>query len=187
MHIEHLIVLRLALGVVFMWAAVGKLLHPARFAAGLGAYAALPTPALAALAAILILLELFLGVSHLSGWLLREGIILALATLILFAAVVRWRLSDGRTGPCLCFNVDDDSEQISQRTIARLGLLIAGEILLIANIGSWSGASEPNRVFNPQTSDTFIMMAVWTIILLMLGAWFLRLTDVLELINNKSS
>lgn len=179
MNTEYVSVVRLTIGAVFLWAAAGKLVHPVRFAEGLAAYVTLPSAALNALAAVLISLELALGVSHATGWLLAGGIPLALATLILFAVLVQRRLSQGEAGPCLCFGTTDDSERISQRTIARLGLLIIGDVLLLGYIGPWGGESLTVAVANAETRAFSPMIIVGTTIVLVLGTWSLRFNDVI--------
>lgn len=183
MSAESFNVVRLALGVIFIWAAAGKLVNPIRFADGLADYTTLPTPALYILAATLISLELALGLSHATGQFLDGGIPLALATLIVFAVLVRRRLSQGRPGPCLCFGTTDDSELISSRTIARLGILIAGEVLLLGHIGSWTRENLSVAVASPETGTFSPMIIVWTTIILVLGTWVLRINEVLELFN----
>jgi hypothetical protein len=172
---------QLALGLVFLLSALGKALNPAGFARGVKEFQILPG-SLAYIAGLLLIpLEMFLAVSHLTGWLLGLGVLIGLATIASFVVAVSINLKRGRALPCYCFS-GQGGETLSGRTVARLLLLFAGELLLIADPGLFS-ASEliyPGRVGDLSELGFSLFWAIFTLIA---GMWLLSLPDVIELLN----
>lgn len=122
------IILRLLLGGVFLFAAYTKLRQPwLLFAMSIDSYGILPEWAVLASARVLPWLELALGLLLLSGFFLRYAAIAATAILfIFFAAIVRSYIK-GLAIDCGCFGV---GEALSAKTLLRDGALIASAVAL---------------------------------------------------------
>lgn len=97
------LLVRLAVGVVFVWAAVTKIVDPRRFVQDVNHFQLLPYPMAVAIGLYLPWLELVCGVATIAGWRLRAalGLILAL-TFVFFVALgtAWWRHLDISCG---CF------------------------------------------------------------------------------------
>jgi len=178
---ETRLVLQLAIGLVFLLSACGKLLNPHGFARGVMDYQVLPNSLAYGVGLVLIPVEVLLAVSHLSGWLLAFAVPLALAILASFAAAVAVNLRRRRVLPCYCFG-DHGGETISRRSLIRLLLLVAGELLLLANptLFATSQLVYPHRLAG--FSDLGLVL-FWAIFLLVAGLWFLSIADVMEVLR----
>jgi hypothetical protein len=130
--IEHTcLVLEIAVGLVFLWSAAAKAVHPVEFFDALADYG-LESPVLAVpVGAALIGLEAAVAFTHLSGWLIGWGIALAIGLLIVFILAVSLSLARGVAVACLCFGTRS-GEMASVDTLARLLLLAASEALMAA-------------------------------------------------------
>jgi putative oxidoreductase len=121
--------LQLNLGLVFLLAAIPKVRDPAAFTRTVVEYRVLPRAVAAILAPATIAGELFLGLAFLSGWLTEVALPVAGALLVAFSAAVAINLRRGQRVPCGCFGAA--SERISARSLVRLGLLLAGVVVLV--------------------------------------------------------
>ena len=123
-----LIVLRLALAIVFLYAAYAKLRQPwLLFAMSIDAYQILPEWAALALGRILPWLELLLGLLLATGFGLRYSAAGASVLLAGFLAVMVRSYVMGMKIDCACFGL---GEAISARTLARDGVLLALSVVL---------------------------------------------------------
>jgi uncharacterized membrane protein YphA (DoxX/SURF4 family) len=122
------IILRLLLAGVFLFAAYTKLRQPwLLFAMSIDSYGILPEWAVLASARVLPWAELVLGIVLLSGFWLRYAAIAATAILsIFFAAIVRSYIK-GLAIDCGCFGV---GEALSAKTLLRDAALIASSVAL---------------------------------------------------------
>ena len=176
---ELRLIVQLAIGIVFLLSASSKVLHPATFARGVRAYKLLPDSLAFVVGLLLIPIEIILGISHLVGWLLSYMAPLALATLISFAIAVSVNLKRGRVLPCYCFG-GQGGEQITKRTLARLGLLIAGELIVFAG-ATLFGA---DRLTYPERIDDLIRLGtifICAVSVLVAGQWVLTVPDIVDL------
>ena len=123
------LILRLALGAVFCYAAYTKLRQPwLVFALSIDAYRMLPSWAVFAVARCLPWAELALGLWLLSGLYLRLAALLSTLLLAVFyIAMVRLYLAGGGID-CGCFGV---GEAISPTTLTRDGLLLLASASLV--------------------------------------------------------
>jgi methylamine utilization protein MauE len=176
---EMLLVAQLAVGLVFLPSASGKLQNPVGFAQGVSEYRILPSYLAFGVGMLLIPLEFFLGVSHLTGWLLAYTVPMGLATLASFAVAVAVNLRRGRSLPCYCFG-SQDRERISGRTLARLLLLFACELLLLLDAGLFKASPlvYPDRI---HSFHDLALASFWAIFLLIAGSWLLSAPEVIEL------
>jgi hypothetical protein len=178
---EARLVAQLAIGLVFLLSASAKLLNPAGFARGVVEYQVLPE-SLAYIAGLLLIpLEVFLAVSHLSGWMLAFAVPAGLGALVAFAAAVAINLRRGRALPCYCFG-GEGGETISARALARLLLLLACELFVLTDPALF-GRSQlvyPGRL----ASFSELGLALfWATFLLVAALWVLSVTDVIELLR----
>ena len=117
-----LIVLRVALGVVFLYAAYMKLREPwLMFAMSIDAYQILPEWAALTLGRILLWLELALGLLLATGFGLRYSAASASILLGVFFAVMVRAYVMGMKIDCACFGLGD---VIGPRTLVRDGVLL---------------------------------------------------------------
>lgn len=181
---DLLLVLQLAIGLIFLLSSSGKLLNPVGFARGVREYRMLPESAAYAVGLLLIPLEFFLALSHLTGYLFAFAAPIGLGTFVTFMAGVGINLKRGRALSCYCFG-DRGDEMISRRTLARLVLLSVAELLLLANDGR-SSASQlvyPDRA----TSITELGIAlVWALLFLITSFWLLNANEIIKLFRPAS-
>jgi uncharacterized membrane protein YphA (DoxX/SURF4 family) len=118
-----LLVGRILLGAVFVYAAYTKLRVPwMLFAMSINSYGLLPVWALNVLARALPWLELLLGLLLMVGWKLRWVAACAAALLLVFFSAMVRAQSHGLAINCGCFGI---GEQISAKTLVRDGFLVA--------------------------------------------------------------
>lgn len=140
------LVLRIALGLLFCYAAYTKLRQPwLVFAMSIDAYRILPPWAVFSVARTLPWLELIVGVLLISGRFLRYAALVAsLLLLIFYVAMIRAYAAGGGID-CGCFGV---GEAVSAATLLRDGLLLACSLTL-----SW--LERHSRIFSsPKVPST---------------------------------
>ena len=121
--------LRLALGAVFLYAAYTKLRQSwLLFALSIDSYQLLPEWAVFALARLLPIFELILGLLLIAGVWLRYLSIVAAAILALFFSIMLVSYFRGAGIDCGCFGV---GEPLSMKTLVRDGALLAAAIGLV--------------------------------------------------------
>jgi uncharacterized membrane protein YphA (DoxX/SURF4 family) len=96
---------RLFLGLIFIYAAVIKIVSPQDFADSIAAYRILPFSAINVFALGLPLFELSCGLLMLSGRFLRTGLLGIVAMLVVFMAALIIALLRGLSINCGCFGV----------------------------------------------------------------------------------
>lgn len=176
---EMRLIVQLAIGIVFLLSASSKVLHPITFARGVSEYKLLPNSLGFLFGLLLIPVEISLGISHLIGWLLPYLAPLALVTLLSFAVAVSVNVMRGRPVPCYCFG-GQKGEQVSRRTLARLGLLIAGELFVLVDPALFAA----DRLTYPQRSGDLAQLStilICAVFLLIAGTWVLTVPDVVDL------
>lgn len=121
---------RLALGAVFLYAAYTKLRQPAMlFALSIDSYRLLPEWAVIGVARTLPWLELGLGLLLVAGYGLRYVAAAASGLLLLFFGVMLRSYFKGLGIDCGCFGI---GEALGWRTLVRDGLLLAMSLALTA-------------------------------------------------------
>jgi uncharacterized membrane protein YphA (DoxX/SURF4 family) len=123
-----LLALRVALGVIFVYAAWTKLRDPWQlFAMSIDSYRVLPLQAVELAARVLPWAELAVGLWLITGlWLRISGSIVSLLLLTFFVLMVR-AYSKGMAINCGCFG---PGEIISWKTLLRDGTLVAAALLV---------------------------------------------------------
>src|SRR5229473_1033953 len=123
------LLLRLALGAIFVYAAYTKLRQSwLLFALSIDSYQLLPEWGVLALARTLPWLEFAVGVLLTGGVWLRYTSVAATLLLALFFGVMVWSYARGAGIDCGCFGV---GEALSLRTLARDGALLLASVVLI--------------------------------------------------------
>src|SRR5579864_3710326 len=138
-----LFVLRLVLGVIFIYAAWTKLRqHWLIFAMSIDSYHLLPEWAVLTLGRTLPWFELLIGILLIVGYKLRYVATAASVLLLVFFAAMLRSYFVGQGIDCGCFGL---GEAISPRTLLRDGSLLAAAILLAVS-AFVRGRREPGRV-----------------------------------------
>src|SRR5215212_7997371 len=124
------VILRLALGAIFIYAAWVKLSLPWQlFAMSIDSYQLLPPGPVEFLARTLPAFELLLGLALITGkWLRITSTFTAALLLVFFSLIVRAALK-GQEISCGCFG---PGETISWKTMLRDGAMLAGALFLAA-------------------------------------------------------
>jgi uncharacterized membrane protein YphA (DoxX/SURF4 family) len=123
-----ILVLRLVLGAIFLYAAWTKLRQSYLiFAMSIDAYQLLPSGAVLVVARVLPWFELAVGLLLLTGYKLRWVSIAATGLLVMFFALMLRSYIKGEGIDCGCFGVGD---AISPKTLLRDGSLLIAALLL---------------------------------------------------------
>ncbi len=175
------LVVQLAVGLVFILSVTGKLMTPRDFARGVVEYRVLPDRLSYLVGLLLIPTEILLAATHLTGRLLSFGVLLGIVVLACFMVGVALNLKRGRLLPCYCFG-KSKGDVISKRTLARLILLMAGELFLLADI-AFLKANNPVNLDRVNDMSEFGLAFLSAIFLLVFGSWLLSAADVVELLR----
>jgi Methylamine utilisation protein MauE len=174
-------VVQLAVGLVFLLSVRGKLMNPLGFARGVIEYRILPDRVSYLAGLLLIPTEILLAATHLTGWLLSFGVLSGIVVLTCFMAGVAINLRRGRLLPCHCFGASK-GDVISGRTLARLALLMAGELLLLAS-ADFSSANSPVNLDRFRDVSEFGPAFLSAVFVLVFGNWLLNAADVVKLLR----
>ena len=171
-----LLVLQLLLGLVFAISTLGKLRRPAAFIRGVEDYEILPRVLAPIAGALLIPVEAFLAVSHLTGWALGAAAPLGLVTLGVFLTAVSVNLARRRDLLCHCFD-SAYGERISMRSVVQLVLLLVAE----AGVAGWAvRGSLTDRV---ASGADLLHALLWAVFVLLVGLWLLRADEMVRLVR----
>ena len=122
-----LTVLRIALGALFLWAAVSKLPDMAAFAQDVANYRVLPAPLVPYAASAVVGIELLAGAALVTGIAARPAALLLSILLVAFSAFLAQALLRGIDLRCGCFGPD---EPASGWTVARDLLMLAAAVAI---------------------------------------------------------
>ncbi|MBF0528050.1 MAG: DoxX family membrane protein [Deltaproteobacteria bacterium] len=127
--------LRLALGLLFMFASWDKIIHPQDFAKIIYNYQILPDQLINLAAIVLPWLEMVMGLLLVCGWLPLGTTAWTSFLLALFGGVLTFNLIRGINVHCGCFSTSAGGDPANWLTLVRdMVLLAAGIFLLAANI-----------------------------------------------------
>ena len=104
--------IRLFLGVVFIYASVDKIIHPAAFAEAVYNYQILPDTLITLTAMILPWLELILGIFLVLGLWLPGAVLLINLLLVTFFGTLVFNLARGLDINCGCFSTSQESTSL---------------------------------------------------------------------------
>lgn len=160
---------QLALGGVFLVSGAGKARRPLAFLRGVDEYDILPRPLAYAFGAVLIPLEVLLGLALLSGIAVPVALPLGAALIVVFGVAVAINLGRRRDMLCHCWG----GERLTLRSLAQLGLLLAGALLV------WSGGG--GTLARLRGPDEVLAELAWAAACLMVGLWLLHADEVVRL------
>ena len=127
-----ILICRIVLGGIFIYASLDKIAHPAEFAKAIGNYHALPFGLENLLALTLPWLELLAGVALITGVMIDGAAIMVIIMNIIFIFAISQALARGISIECGCFSVTTEGgDNIGLQTVIRdIGYLIMGFIVL---------------------------------------------------------
>lgn len=123
------VVLRMALGLIFLAAAWDKIVDPAAFAKIVRNYQILPDMLVYGAAMILPWIEVVVGMCLLTGFLSRGASLSASLMMAVFLSAMAWAQYKGISTQCGCFTIKAD-DVISVRTFIRDGSILATALLV---------------------------------------------------------
>ena len=127
-----ILICRIVLGGIFIFASLDKIAHPAEFAKAIGNYHVLPFGLENLLALTLPWLELLAGVALITGFMVDGAAIMVIIMNIVFIFAISQALARGISIECGCFSVTTEGgDNIGLQTVIRdIGYLIMGFIVL---------------------------------------------------------
>jgi len=132
------LLVRLALGGVFIYAAIYKILDPAQFAKTIWYYHIVPGQLINISALILPWLELLAGLALIVGAYYRGAVLWANILLIIFIAALASAVFRGISIDCGCFKAAAATNESAMPTIYRdIGYLVLGLQLLFSRSRRW--------------------------------------------------
>jgi uncharacterized membrane protein YphA (DoxX/SURF4 family) len=125
-------ILRIALGAIFIAAAVYKIHDPGDFAKSIFNYHLAPGPTINAAAILLPWLEVFCGLALIISPRLRNGAAwLILAMLVVFTTAIGIAVANGLDITCGCFSPSGSGQHVGLKKILENTLMIAGAMFLV--------------------------------------------------------
>lgn len=159
-------VLRVVLAVVFIYAAVPKLLHPDQFAESLLDYAILPGQWVNLVAVWLPTFELAVGLCLLLGLWIRAAALAIAGLSVMFLGALVWVQSGPTSLPCSCFSTDPGAETRTWWSLWQEAALVLLALSLWAS--HWPYTGDP--VLNLRKRQAIgLGIAVLIVLLLMVG------------------
>jgi uncharacterized membrane protein YphA (DoxX/SURF4 family) len=147
-------VVRAALGLIFIWASIDKILHPSAFGEIIYAYQILPDPLISATAIALPWIELVLGTLLVLGFWLPGAIVLTNLLLVTFLAALIYNMIRGLDVDCGCFSTGGRGGGAMWSYLLRdlLFLVVSGLLLvhiIFRNDRRQSGSAKSTPVHEP--------------------------------------
>lgn len=137
---------QIALGAVFVAAALPKILDPPAFAHMIYNYRLVPAGLVNALALVMPWIELVVGILLIVGAWRREAAVVATLLLLVFLGAIGWNLARGHAIDCGCFDVRSagktPGELLSDMKwvlVRDVGLLMLAAQVLLATSPQFSG------------------------------------------------
>ncbi len=112
-------VCRIFLGFMFIYASLDKIAHPEEFAKQIGYYKALPFGLENLLAIILPWAELIMGICLIAGLLVDGAALVSIIMMLVFILAISQAMLRGIDITCGCFKVSADSDKLGLDTIIR--------------------------------------------------------------------
>ena len=111
---------RLIIGIVFIYASLDKITHPAEFAKGIGLYDAVPFGLENLMAMAMPWLELLVGICLVAGIMVDGAAIMSVVMMVVFIFAISQALARGLSIECSCVSVTEESgDKIGLQTILR--------------------------------------------------------------------
>lgn len=165
---------RFLIGLIFLLSASAKARDTSAFALAIRDYDILPSRLAQAAAFTIIFSEGYVGLCHIVNVLLGGAIQFALTLLLIFGVAVSINIRRGKILPCYCFGGSTD-DSTSTLTLARIGLLAFGEVLLLLL-----------RHFGYNVVDSIETQGVafcWATCALLMVLWVSRMKEIFRLLR----
>jgi hypothetical protein len=166
------------IGTVFAVSVLQKVRRPMAFIHGVREYRLLPEILLAPVAVALMVLEAFVALTHLTGWMLRYGSMSCVLLLSVFLAVVGSALLRKIPVTCHCFG-SAKGEWISAQSVIRIVLLLAAEASLLFGVmlsPIWPLLHELGAMY-------VLYTGIATILLLAFVSWVMAAADLRGIVD----
>lgn len=127
--------IRLAIGFLFIYASVQKLMHPEKFAVVIYNYRVLPYELVNLVAILVPWLEIAIGFTLICGIWLETAAFLLSALMLGFTVLIISAITRGLNIECGCFNLAESGSLVSwRRVIEDLVLMTCGIIILFRHL-----------------------------------------------------
>lgn len=128
----------LGVGVVYLYASLDKIQHPAAFAQAIANYRMVPLPLLHTFAWLLPIAEAVVGVALIVGWQRRGAALLASLMTVMFIIAIATALIRGLDISCGCFDTAAGSSVGMDLLLRDVVLLAAALVPLLVARDRWS-------------------------------------------------
>jgi len=134
-----ILIIRIVLGVVFIYASLDKIANPEGFARAINNYHMLPNDIISIFALVLPWVELLCGLALITGIATRAAAIITTGMVVMFAIAITSALARGLNIDCGCFSTSSKARTIGFTTLAGdLGLLVLAVYVWWAGAGRWA-------------------------------------------------
>ena len=130
------LVSRLLVGAIFMWAAIPKLMDPQAFAESIANYHLLPTTMVPWVAVITPILEFITALGLILGVVPRASALTIAGMLVVFSIAIAQAITRGIDIDCGCFGSTVQSE-VSWLSLVRNAALLVGTLIVLSAQGPW--------------------------------------------------
>jgi hypothetical protein len=158
---------QLAIGLVCCLSASMKLAKPRHFVAGVRGYSIVPSGLAGVAATLVIMSEVYVSASHLTGSSVVLGAAVGSIMFSGFVVVSVVTLRRGAEVDCHC-GIGGPTEKVSARTVRRAGLLAAGELALVLR----PGANDWHILTTIPAFQETLVTVVLTLLVIEASAWF---------------
>ncbi len=124
------IAIRLAIGFLFIYASVNKLMHPEKFAVVIYNYRVLPYELVNLVAILVPWLEIAIGLLLICGIWLETAAFLLSALMLGFTILIISAILRGLNIECGCFNLSENGAIVSWRRVIEDLILMAGGLFI---------------------------------------------------------
>lgn len=125
-------------GVVFLYASIDKIQHPAAFAQAIANYRMVPAVLLHPFAWYLPVVEAAVGLALIVGWQRRGAALLAVLMTAMFIAAITTALVRGLDISCGCFDTSEGGKVGLDLLLRDIALLVAAAVPLVMRRDRWS-------------------------------------------------
>ena len=122
--------LRIALGLAFIWSGTVKVLNPDAFAEIVFNYQMLPDALINLTALILPWVEIICGLALVIGKFVRGASLTICGLMVIFIAAMFFNYARGLDISCGCFSLDSDTSDLSLTIMRDSAILLVGAIVL---------------------------------------------------------
>ena len=124
-------ILRIGLGIFFIWSGVVKLQDLPAFTEAVGNFQIVGEPWDAVVAYTLPWVEIFAGLAVASGFGKAGGLVMILGMLLVFCAAIGWVWSQGLNINCGCYGKDSEPTNYPLKLAANSGLILVAVACLV--------------------------------------------------------